>query len=73
MATSPVDNARRARERLVERRRAIIEDVASVDRVSIDYAMDLKVIQDAIDVIDKVIEEEMSERSDLYDALSGAD
>ena len=68
-----VENARRARGKLVARRRAIIEETASVDRVSIDYATDLKIIQDAIEVLDKVIEEELSLQSDLYETLSGAD
>lgn len=69
----PVDLARKAREKFVARRRAIIEDAASVDRVSIDYATDLKTIQDAIEVLDKVIEEEAGLQSDLYETLSGPD
>ncbi|MGO4574325.1 hypothetical protein [Microvirga sp. 2TAF3] len=69
----PVEMAIKARKRLVDRRRAIIEDVASVDRVSIDYATDLKIIQDAIDVIDKAIGEEQVTQSEFYDENSGTD
>jgi hypothetical protein len=71
--SDPVEMAMKARKKLVERRRAIIEDAASVDRVSIDYATDLRIIQDAIDVIDKVIGEEQACLSELHDELSGAD
>lgn len=70
---NPVEKAKQAREKLVARRRAIIEDAASVDRVSIDYAADLKIIQEAIDVLDRVIGEEQALQSDLYETLSGAD
>ena len=58
MNSDPVETARTARERLVVRRRSLLDDVASMDRVSIEYAADLRIIQDAIDVVDKAVEEE---------------
>lgn len=73
MVADPVETARRARERLVARRRSILDDVASVDRVSVDYATDLKIIQDAIDVIDRAIEEEHALQFKLSGEVSGQD
>jgi hypothetical protein len=73
MVADPVETARKARERLVARRRSILDDVASVDRVSVDYATDLKIIQDAIDVIDRVIEEEHALQFKLSGEVSGQD
>ena len=67
MTSDPVETARTARERLVVRRRSLLDDVASMDRVSTEYAADLKIIQDAIDVIDKAVEEEHASQSRLYD------
>lgn len=67
MASDPVETARTARERLVMRRRSLLEDIASMDRASIDDATDLKIIQDAIDVVDKALEEEHTLQSRLYD------
>jgi hypothetical protein len=67
MTSDPVETARTARERLLARRRSLLDDVASMDRVSIDYAADLRIIQDAIDVVDKAIEEEHALQSKLYD------
>jgi hypothetical protein len=67
MNSDPVETARTARERLVVRRRSLLDDIASMDRVSTDYAADLRIIQDAIDVVDKAIEEEHASQSKLYD------
>ncbi|WP_457094151.1 hypothetical protein [Microvirga sp. P5_D2] len=67
MSSDPVETARTARERLVVRRRSLLDDIASMDRVSTDYAADLRIIQDAIDVVDKAIEEEHALRPKLYD------
>lgn len=69
MASDPVEIARAARERLVARRRGLLDDIASMEKISIDDAMDLKIVQDAIDVVDRSIEEEHAQRSRLYDAV----
>ena len=70
MTTDPVETARTARERLLVRRRSLLDDIASMERVSIEYAADLKIIQDAIDVVDKALEEEHARQSKLYDEKS---
>lgn len=67
MASDPVETARTARKRLVARRRSILDDIASLDRVSTEYAADLRIIQDAIDAVDKAIEEEHALQFKLYD------
>ncbi|MBB4040347.1 putative oxidoreductase [Microvirga flocculans] len=69
MASDPVETARAARERLVVRRRGLLDDIASMEKISIDDALDLKIVQDAIDVVDRSIEEEHAQRSRLYDAV----
>lgn len=55
-----VENSRWAREKLVIRRRAIVEETASMDRVFIDYATDLTIIQGAIEVSTRLLEKAFS-------------
>ncbi len=71
MVADRVETARKARDRLLARRRSLMEDMALVDKVSIEDAADLKIIQDAIDVADKAIEEEHALQSELYDDVPG--
>lgn len=71
MAADRVETARKARDRLLARRRSLLDDMALVDKVSIEDAADLKIIQDAIEVADKAIEEEHALQSKLYDDVPG--
>ena len=71
MTGDPVETTRTARERLMMRKRSFLEYVASMDKDSLAHATDLKIFQDAIDVVDKALEEEHTLQSKFYDGVSG--